>query len=119
MFRAAMILTAGMFVASCADAGSSMDPSLTKDYCVILKESQFKSSRAGKTGFVGKIGGISVQAFYINDEDNVSMPKRGIFNVPKGTVMSIGEGDKKTFVRARKNTLIARGEGGPICGPVS
>ena len=120
MFRAAMTLTAALLVASCADAGSTMDPSLTEDYCAVMTASQFKSAQASASSiFQGKIGGIPVKAYYKNDDDNLGMPKRGVLSVPKGTRVKIGEGDKAMFIRARKNTLVARGEGGPVCGPVS
>ena len=120
MFRVAMTLTAALLVASCADAGSSMDPALTSKYCNVLTAAQFKAAEANPgTIFMGSLNGIKVKALFKDDTGNLSMEGRGVIQLPSGTTIRIGEGKKAIFARAKQDTLIARGEGGPVCGPVS
>ena len=120
MFRVATTLTAVLFVASCADAGFAMDPALTSKYCSVLTASQFKAAEANpRTIFMGSLNEIKVKALFKEDKGELSMPQRGAISMPSGTTIRIGEGDKAIFARAKQDTLIARGEGGPVCGPIS
>ena len=120
MLRALGISMASLALVSCGNPAAEMDASATADYCAAMSALDFKAAESNASSiYVGTIGGIQVKALYKNDNDKVEMPKRGVLSVPTGTRIKIGDGDEALFVRARKNTLIARGEGGPVCGPVS
>ena len=68
---------------------------------------------------MGSLNGLKVKALFKTDDGELKMSKRGVILMASGTTIRIGEGDKAIYARAKQDTLIARGEDGPVCGPVS
>jgi len=114
-----LILTVCLSVVAC-NPTSDMDPALTAEYCSFMTEAQFNQKKSSMSEmFAGTIGGIPITALYTRENQDVSMPKRGVLKLLSGTSAKIGSGDDAVYVRARKDALVVRQkDGGPICGPV-